>query len=173
MGRKNTIESRVAAAILDRNIGCIDIDGVNYDIAPPSIGTLILVSELIAELPVVENVDNNIQKVNLALHYGRDFRVLGDIAAVLILGAKNLTEEKEIIVTKRGFLGLFKRKVKQTITIDKQAELAAKILENVSPSVLHEVIIKRLHDMEIGSFFLITTSLSAANILRPTRGVGQ
>lgn len=51
---QTTIESRVASAILERNVGNIEIEGVTYEIAPPSIATLIVVSEFIASLPIVE-----------------------------------------------------------------------------------------------------------------------
>ena len=55
---QTTIESRVASAILERNVGNIEIEGVTYEIAPPSIATLIVVSEFIASLPIVEKVEN-------------------------------------------------------------------------------------------------------------------
>ena len=54
---QTTIESRVASAILERNVGNIEIEGITYDIAPPSIATLIVVSEFIASLPFVEKVE--------------------------------------------------------------------------------------------------------------------
>ena len=139
---QTTIESRVASAILERNVGNIEIEGVTYEIAPPSIATLIVVSEFIASLP-----------------------------ATLILGAKSLTEERVVVQEKRYLFGLIKRKSKKKIKIDKRAELAKAILENVRPTVLFNVVVQRLQDMEISSFFAITTSLSEANILKPTKEV--
>ena len=167
---QTTIESRVASAILERNVGNIEIEGVTYEIAPPSIATLIVVSEFIASLPIVEKVEKT-EIVNSVLHHARFFRPLGDIAATLILGAKSLTEERVVVQEKRYLFGHIKRKSKKKIKIDKRAELAKAILENVRPTVLFNVVVQRLQDMEISSFFAITTSLSEANILKPTKEV--
>lgn len=90
---------------------------------------------------------------------------------MLILGAKNLTEERVVVQEKRYLFGLIKHKNKKKIKIDKRAELAKAILENVRPTVLFNVVVQRLQDMEISSFFAITTSLSEANILKPTKEV--
>lgn len=105
------------------------------------------------------------------MHYARYYRPIGDIAAVLILGAKNLIEYRTIVQEKRYLFGLIRRKTETTIKVDKKAELAKIILENVSPTTLFNVVVQRLQDMEIGSFFAITTSLSEANILKPTKEV--
>ena len=167
---QTTIESRVASAIRERRVDNIEIEGIIYDIASPSIATLIIVSELIASLPIVEKVEKT-EIVNSVLHHARFFRPLGDIAAVLILGAKNLTDERTIVQEKHYLFGLIKRKNEKKIKVDKRAELAKAILENVRPTVLFNVVVQRLQDMEISSFFAITTSLSEANILKPTKEV--
>lgn len=167
MNNYTTVESRVAATILERS-STIEIDGTTYEIAPPSMATLILISEIISTLPIVEKVDDN-DRIYSALHYAKDFKQLGDIAAVLILGAKNLTEKRERIIEKRRFFGLFKSRKKIVETIDRRAELAKSILLNMRPSLLYEVIIARLKQNEITTFFAITTSLNAANILKPTK----
>lgn len=160
---KRTIENKVADAILERNVGEIKIDGNVYEIAPPSIATLILVSEIVSQFPIVrEDAD----QVTSVLHHAKEFRGLGDLAAVLILGAKNLTETRTI---RKKILGLTVHR--KQVTVDKQAELAKLFLENVRPSVLLEVIVKRLIDLEVGDFFGITTSLTEVNILKPTKEV--
>lgn len=163
---KRTIEQIVASAILQKAIGRIEIDGKVYNIAPPSTATLILISEIISTLPIVENVEKD-KRVYSALHYAKDFRALGDIAAILILGANHLTEEREIPQGK--ILGIIPRKPKK-VMVDVKSELARKLLE-IRPSTLYDCILKRLKDMEIANFFVITTSLSEANILKPTREV--
>lgn len=163
-----TIESRVAATILERSVGTLEIEGVKYDIAPPTLGTLILASEIVSVFPEVADVEDK-QRLFKALFMAKDYKMLAELAAVLILGAKHLSEERDVTVVKRSFFGLIKRKriVKQTF--DLRAELAEKILLNVRPSVLFDVIVKRLRDNEIMTFFAITTSLNAANILKPTK----
>lgn len=163
-----TIESRVAATILERTVSTLEIEGVTYNIAPPTIGTLILASEIVSFFPKIDDVDDK-QRIFMALFKAKDFKMLADLAAVLILGSKRLTEEREVTVEKRHLFGLIKRKHRVKQTVDLRAELAKKILDNVRPSVLFEVIVKRLRDNEIMTFFAITTSLNAANILKPTK----
>lgn len=163
-----TIESRVAATILERTVSTLEIEGVTYNIAPPTIGTLILASEIVSFFPQIDDV-NDKQRIFMALFKAKDFKMLSDLAAVLILGSKRLTEEREVTVEKRHLFGLIKRKHRVKQTVDLRAELAKKILDNVRPSVLFEVIVKRLRDNEIMTFFAITTSLNAANILKPTK----
>jgi hypothetical protein len=163
-----TIESRVAATILERTVGTLEIEGVTYNIAPPTIGTLILASEIVSYFPQIADVKDE-QRIFMALFKAKDFAKLAELAAVLILGSKKQTEEREIVVVKRHLFGLIKRKHRVKQTVDLRAELAQKILDNVRPSVLFEVIIKRLRDNEIMTFFAITTSLNEANILKPTK----
>lgn len=165
-----TIESRVASAILERSTGSIEIEGNTYEIGAPSTATLILVSELVATLPIVEKVPKT-EMVNSVLHYARFYRPLGDIAAVLILGAKNLTEERIEVREERRLFGLIRHKTETKVVVDKKAELSKLILDNVRPTILFDVVVQRLQDTEIGSFFAITTSLSEANILKPTKEV--
>lgn len=163
-----TIESRVAATILERTVSTLEIEGVTYNIAPPTIGTLILASEIVSFFPQIDDVDDK-QRIFMALFKAKDFKMLADLAAVLILGSKRLTEEREVTVEKRHLFGLIKRKHRVKQSVDLRTELAQKILDNVRPSVLFEVIVKRLRDNEIMTFFAITTSLNAANILKPTK----
>nr|WP_294713549.1 hypothetical protein [Prevotella sp.] len=163
---QNYIERKVADAILEKKVGTLEIEGKQYNIAPPSIATLILVSEIVAGLPIVEKVDNK-QIVYSVLHYAKDFKALGEMAAILILGAKECkrSEKKPRFYSIRHFFGY-----EYVPTKDELAEI---ILQNVRPTVLFDVIIQRLKDMEVSSFFAITTSLSEANILKPTKEVEQ
>lgn len=176
---ERTIEQRVAAAILEKATDSIEIGGEVYPLGDPCTATLILVSELISTMPVVEKVPKE-QIVYSVLHHAKDFKSLPELCAILILGAGHLTEdievEKEIVEYER-FLGVFRRKrvktVTETVTVDKKASLAREISLNVSPSVIFDCIIGRLQDMEVGHFFSIITSLSEANMLRPTREVAE
>lgn len=165
-----TIESRVASAILEKPTKVV-INGKEYKIGAPSLATLIMVSEIISTLPIVNKTTNDEEKTYSVLHYAKDFKALADIAAVLILGAKNLIQKEETTITKRYLFGLIKRKYKTSRIIDKKAELAKEILLNVSPSQLFDTIINRLKENEVGIFFVITTSLSEANLLAPTKEV--
>ncbi len=167
-----TIESKVASAILERSIATIEIEGAKYEIAPPSVATLILLSEIASRLPTVEPVSKD-KIVYSVLRNAKNYRPLGDLLAVLILGAKGLTETTTRKVVKRRLLGLIKTVAEETVTVDKKAELSKILLENVRPSILFNLIVKRLNEMEIGDFFGITTSLSEINLLKPTKEVGN
>lgn len=155
--KKQTPEQKVATAILEKSIGSIKAGGKTYEIAPPSTATLILISEIVSTLPVIEKVPKE-QIVYSVLHNAKNFKALGDMAAVLVLGAKR--------IKKRRLFGLLRgngEKVKR--------RLAKEILEDMSPSKLSECIVERLTSMEVVDFFAITTSLSEANLLKPTKEV--
>lgn len=158
------IESKVADAILQRTKE-IGIGGAAYNVAPPTTATLILVSELVAQMPQIKLDAKNILSESLLI--AKDCRVLGDIAAVLILGAKNLRQKKTI--ERKGFWGLFCPPIE--VVIDKQAELSGAILQSYSPKKLNELIIELLTGMEISDFFGLSTSLIEVNLTRATREV--
>ena len=169
-----TTEQKVASAILEKPIAKIKLGDEEYEIAAPVTSTLILVSEIISTLPVVEKCAPE-RVLSSVLGSAKDYGKLGDIVAVLILGRKRLAEEMEITEeeTVPCFFGLIKRrrKVTRKVIVDRKAELAQKVLDNMSPSELQSILVQRLTDLEIGDFFAITTSLSEANLLKPTREV--
>lgn len=171
MNNDNTIESRVADTILESNIGTVDIDGTTYEIAPPTVATLILVSKIVSRLPVVERV-TGAAVVNAVLHHAKDYDALGELAAVMILGARNLTEKRTVTTYTRKWFGLRRVKHEREEIIDRKSELAERIMQTFSPTQLYQLIVKRLNELDIASFFVITTSLSEANLLKPTREVG-
>lgn len=84
-----TIEEKVAETILQKDIE-VTVGGKKYKAAPASTATLILASEAVSRLPEI-NLDPE-KVVEESLSVARECRPLGDIAAILILGAKNLTE---------------------------------------------------------------------------------
>ena len=167
---EQTIEQKVASAILQRDVATIEINGRTYSIAPPTIGTLIAVSEIISTLPVVEKVPKD-DVVNSVLKNARHFKALGKIASTLILGGKPIIEERVVVDDTKRCLSWLRKPKKHTIKVNLQVELAEIIVDTLSPSVLFDVIVRRLRDMEVGTFFSITTSLSEANLLAPTKEV--
>lgn len=171
MSNENTIESRVADTILESNIGTVDIDGTTYEIAPPTVATLILISKIISRFPVVERV-TGAAVVNAVLHHAKDYDALGELAAVMILGARNLTEKRTVVTYTRKWFGLRRVKHEREEIIDRKSILAERIMQTYSPTKLYQLIISRLNELDIASFFVITTSLSEANMLKPTKEVG-
>lgn len=166
---QTTIESRVASAILERNVGNIEIEGVTYEIAPPSIATLIVVSEFIASLPIVEKVENRDRKFRTAscAVFPASRRHRGD--------AYPRSEEPHRGARRRAGETLFVRShqaQEQEENQDRQTGGTRQSHFRERPSdgsvQRRRTTASRHGDQQ---FFAITTSLSEANILKPTKEV--
>lgn len=160
------IEQKVGEAVLQRPRE-VAVSGRTFKVAPPSVATLILASEAISLLPQVELDKKRI--IESALYVAKDCRVLGDIAATLILGAKGLTET--VRRRRKRFFGLYSRTVSETI--DRRAELSKWLLEELDSAGLNRLIFELLKDFNIGDFFGTTTFLIEINLLRPTKVVDE
>lgn len=174
----DSLETKVVDTILERVTDIITIDGKEYPIAPPTAGTLIMVSELVAEMPSISENPNNIFQEVLAT--AKDIAVLGKIVATLILGAKRIKEHHKVqvsIVTREIKKWSWRkfRMVHETITeTSEQLEvdyLAGRLIDEVSNATLLKVVAKRLGMMQVQDFFELTTFLSVANRLKATREV--
>lgn len=165
-----TIEEKVADTILQKEVE-VKVGGKKYKAAPASTATLILASEAVSRLPEI-NLDPE-KVVEESLSVARECRPLGDIAAILILGAKNLTETVKArqTVEKRRLWGLVKwtEEIEVEQVIDRKAELAKQILEDLSPRALNLLVAQLLQKMELGDFFGLTTFLTEINLMRPTK----
>ncbi|MDR0659093.1 MAG: hypothetical protein LBG18_09235 [Mediterranea sp.] len=162
---KDTIESKVSKTVLQQQEEVIIGDEI-YKVSPPSVATLILASEAISQLPYVNLDSKNI--ASESLYVAKDCRVLGDIIAILILGAKGLKETRTVV--KERFFGLIKKEY--VIIIDHKANLSKKLLEGLQPRELHETLARLLNTLQIGDFFGLTASLIEINLLRQTREAG-
>ena len=72
---------------------------------------------------------------------------------------------------KKWFLGLFTRRVKETI--DRKAELSKFLLEELDTTQMNRLIFELLKDFNLGDFFGTTTFLIDINLLRPTKVVSE
>lgn len=174
---KETIEKKVAETILEKPTDEITIAGKAYPIAPPTTGTLIMVSELVSTFPAVDkNAKNALYEV---LRTAKDLSVIGRIAATLALGAKRIKEgrwiPKEITEHYMGWSWRKFGKVEKTRTVTAWVPeidyLAEKILDEMTVESLNNIIVKRLGNSQFGDFFVLTTSLSEVNLLKRTREV--
>ena len=165
-----TIEEKVADTILQKEIE-VTVGNKKYKAAPASTATLILASEAVSRLP--KTVLDPQKVVEESLSVAKDCRALGDVAAIMILGARNLTERKKVREKreKRYLWGLFRRHewIEVEKTIDRKTELAKEILESYSPKELNLLVGGLLQSMELGDFFGLTTFLTEINLLRPTK----
>lgn len=163
-----TIEQRVADTILQKATE-IKVGDKTYTAAPPSIATLILVSEAVSQLPHIKLDDTDI--VREVLSVAKDCRILGDIAAILILGARHINEKVENVqIDEKHYLcGLVRRKRKMSVITDRKTMLAHELLETLSPARMHQVITQLLSGLDLGDFFALTTFLTEINLMRQTK----
>lgn len=153
------LEKKVVDCILQRQ-ETITIGDKEYQLAPPTPATLILISELVATMPIIDK--NNSDILSEVLSKAKDLSVLGKIAATLILGAKRIKERNHIILKTSPF------RRKKVLEYDYISEL---ILNEITNASLMKLITSRLNNMQIGDFFVLTTSLSEANLLKRTKEV--
>ena len=156
----------------------VTIGGVAYDIAPPTPATLFLVSRLVSFMPIVNrNAKDILAEV---LHKAKDCKQITRIAATLVLGAKRINEKRTVNVRRRvaeqpqevtGWRKLLphRRKLKvseQPHTMLELDWLAGQIAETMTIKQVAALVVELLSSLEIGDFFGIGASLSAANLLR-------
>lgn len=161
MDKKKTIESQVKDTILEEPRS-VKIGARTYEVAPPTIATLILASEAVSRLPELTlDPDRLVQE---CFYAAKDCRVLGEIAAILILGARRSESREAARPGKWGCLGrLISRRRKC------RDALAEEILLSLSPKDLFNVISGILATMQLSDFFGLTTFLSEVNLLHQTK----
>ena len=164
-----TLEQKAADTILQK-AAKVKIGGKEYEAAPPSIATLILVSEAVSRLPQRKLDDELV--VSECLNIAKDCKPLGDIAAVLILGARLFNKKVSTQQTARKgwFRRFFSRQHNSRMPQRTQGEvLSQEILETFSPKQLYDLIAMLLQRMDLGDFFALTTFLTEVNLLRQTK----
>lgn len=163
-----TQEQRVADAVMQAPVE-VTVGATTYEVAPPTLATLISVSEIVSHLPRLPEVENG-DIITSALSYASECESLGLLAATLILGAR---EAKVPAVSERpsSLLSRVLRLVRRERTpkVTRGEVLAREILETLSPVELQAVVSDVLKRMEISNFFALTTFLNAVNLLRPTK----
>lgn len=161
MTMKEHIEQRVSETVLQKRHNVV-IGGATYEVAPPSIATLIMVSELVAQMP--DYVPDKEYILRDALVIAKDCKVLGEIVAILVLGADGLVKTKS--ETKTYLFGFIKRR--KVVSFDAKACMSNTILK-MSPRQVKDMTIDLLNQMEIDDFFDLTASLREVNLIRRTK----
>ena len=142
----NNTEQKVAETLLEIP-KVITIGGIDYDIAPPTIGTLAMIS---AEISKLDGDATDIQGIIKRAQENVD--ILTRIGAIIILGAKEVKSkgQKELIL------------------------LADRLSTDASVGEIANLITMALDSLDISGFFVLTTSLKGASILKPTKSeVGE
>lgn len=163
-----TIEAKTAQTVLQEPKE-IKIGEKIYSVAPPSLGTLILVSEAVSHLPHIRLDEKKVMQEVLSV--AKDCRDLADIAAILIIGAKHINDriERRQTAQKKRLWGIFGKTWVKTITETRKEALRRELLEDVTPRELHNIIAQVLLQMEVGDFFGLTTFLTEINLTRQTK----
>lgn len=151
-----TIEQRVAQVVLERTADVLVVDGTEYPVAPPTLGTILELSGLVSRLPAPAS-DGEASLAGI-LAASPAAELVARIAAMLILGAKAIREDER-------HRGLTLRRRPQS----RLEALTRLILDNCSPAIVSDMISRRLSELQLGDFFAITVSLGAVNLLKPTK----
>ena len=166
MAENNQVEVKVTDTILEKAI-TVQVGSKTYEVAPPTIATLILASEAVSRIPKFTLDPEKL--VQECFCIARHTRFLGEIAAILILGAQR--SELRVKPAQRGVFSrlraLFSRRRTQ------KEQLTDEILLNLSPKKLFEVITQVLTTLEMSDFFGVATCLTESKLLRQTREVGN
>ncbi len=173
MAKKKTIEEKVAKSILETDFETIEIGARKYTYGKPTLATIIMVSELVSKLPTYTREVDSAGVVHAVMQGAKDERVIGEILACLILGAKRIKERRLIDLepteVNHGwrFWRLWRKKPQKVLEYDYVAQEA---LDNLTVNDAVKIISQRLGRHNISGFFALTTSLKTeANMLAPTK----
>lgn len=146
-----TTEQKTAKTVLEEPVS-IEIGGRTYRVPQPTTATLILVSANISRMPRIA-MDEPSKVMTTTLHVAKDCAPLGDILAILIVGARGLRGS--------GVLGWWKRR--------RIKRLAARLLEEATPKELATATYQLLSRTQIADFFGLTAFLSEVNLTKETK----
>ena len=152
MTKKKTVERQIEQAILQAST-TVEVGGKTYEVAPPSIATLIKVSALVSEMPEVNTSSGDF--ISETLRVAKDCRAVGEIIATIILGAKHIRDHKRSIID-------FGKTELQSLADAILYEKTPKEIEGLLATLIAE-------RMDVVFFSNIITSLSAVNMTRPTK----
>lgn len=161
-----TMEQKVAESILQQP-ETIAIGGKRYAVAKPSTATLIMASAAISKLPKFELKKETM--VSDVLREAKDAEGIGEVIAIMILGAKGLEGDEKIIHKRRYLFGLINRDYEEVVHHDYKAELAKEILEELDAAELQRLAYLLFSKMNVGDFFGLIAFLSEVNMTKPTK----
>ena len=151
------MEEKVAQTLLEEPTTII-IGGEAYQVAPPSIITLVRAAKYISKIPAKTIDENNI--FGSIVDKAEDYENIAWAVAVILLGNR-FTD-----TVRPPFWQFWKRK--KNIT---QGEILANKLTKAPVSEISEAFFKVIGQMDIRSFFVISTSLKGMMITKPTKEV--
>lgn len=171
---QRTTEQHAADTILQHK-SRIQAGDKTYDVAPPSIATLILLSAEISRMPLLTLREQEDFMVLDVLHAAKDCTAIGLATATLILGAREINKTHTRTIEQRKEVsilgGIFHLHRTETIEqeYDPVKELGQELLENLSPADMLNTLKRLLAGMQIGDFFGISTFLNEVNLTKATK----
>ena len=144
---KAAVEKQVSEALLQELI-VVRLGGADYEVAPPTIATLVKVSELVASMPGQKLDDERV--LGETLRIAKDCKVIADIVAVMILGVQK--PANRLSFHKSDLL-----------------KLSQKLFHTASPIELKDAMMRLLSHLEVGDFFGLTAFLLEVGITKKTR----
>ena len=151
------MEEKVAQTLLEEPT-TVTIGGEAYQVAPPSIFTLVRASKYISKIPTDTISEGNI--FGSIIHNAEDYQNIAWAISVIVLG-NDFTEVETY--PKWQF---WKRKK----SVTKGENLVKKLMKTPITEVT-DTFFKVLGQIDIRAFFVITTSLKGMMITKPTKEV--
>ena len=148
------VQTKVSDTILQRPTDA-KLGGKVYRVAPPSVGTLIMVSEKISQLPEDLVTRKGREKQDI-LAAAKDYGIIPEIIAILILGAKEMNYTGRNPLVRRRKERRYER-------------LVGVIRDTASPEEVEDVIVPMLSSLQLDSFFVVTTYQQGINVTKPTK----
>lgn len=138
----------------------VTIAGTKYQVPQPTLGTLILVSQEIAHIPMEElNREKTVGEAFQKAPYGKH---IARALALMILGASH--PKPTLWQWLKEWLNPKERQIKR---------LTNKILYQMNVQEVGILFIQLLGKMQTTDFFMLITFLKEANLLKPTRKVSE
>lgn len=148
----STIKEKIADAVLE-NPRTISISGREFRVAPPTCATLIAVSKLTPEAPLIEVLGDRMEEV---LAVAKDSDVLFEQLAVLILGAN--AYKVECLPWWRRIW--HKRRLHA---------LSEWLKDNCTPKQINKAREELFGLLEVDDFFVFAAFLNGVNLIQRTR----
>lgn len=174
--KTKTTEARVAQALLQEPIK-VTLGGKVYDVAQPTLGTLIAASEYIAQLPEPITPKEG-REVSDILARACDFKLLPKIVATLIVGVKGGSERFDaeaegVIKAKPKGLRRWLKNRKLGQSQSKIDHMERVIYDEASPREVENALVALLRNLQLQDFFVCTTFLQGIRMTRPTKVVEE
>ncbi len=155
------MEELVEKTVLEKEVEII-LRGEKYNVAPPSIATLILFSKYVGKLP--KEVLNKEKPIASLMSNADKLHYLGYAIASAILGVEDFNKKCKLERSMFDRLRFWK----ETKTIP-QGELLAEKINKIEVEEVYSAFVKVLSSMKLNVFFQLTISLLEMNLTKPTR----